>query len=941
MNILFLRGFNNYFNRIVKKYSTLTDYQNNSTAYVNCASVNFNPNDGVVTELIVGNENQKENSLPLDWENIGTPDYCVCYETSGTPAVNTIISRWFILESERTRSGQYRLALKRDVVAEHFNEIMNAPCFVEKGIVNDKENPLLYNNESMTYNQIKKDEVSLKDNSKSGWIVGYYAKNYTIPVGGVSITAEVLNSDGEPADYYDEEDLPFSVDPDQNTIFNVYYSNKFSLVCPITYFHNAGWGQSKLNQGFKVYNYNNETGFYQSSLGSDVINETNAYVRQDAFNTIDPVSKIQEWGADKFDSIAGGAISTYNINNHFNISPVMDQTKINIIGRKYFYDESAWPTAPERQASMTNITNLNPSIASTETIRTKINSYMTSNNDVIISATDIASFYNNKYVKINGKYYRMSISATGKRYDVYYGSNTNVPSYAASNNSQIFTHYTSDISSSLNTMLTSMNSDNILISTTNNSGTAAIATSQIYTVVLSLISSKTLNLTITQNRQETADSSCNLFAIPYGYMQITKGDGSEGQTFTTTAEEGLSLARAIAKEMGDTICYDLQLLPYAPSQLIRDNCPTDWVGPAPTNQKYYLDLSDFETSTYNVATKTFAGTTTNCTVVFFPSSCKGTFDIDITYPLNSNASNMSALDFKVLNETTICRLASPNYNGLFEFSLAKNGGNILNINVDYTYKPYLPYIHINPDFKFLYGQDWDDSRGLICNGDFSLSFINDYWETYQNNNKNYQSIFNRQIANMDVNNQIAKEKLDWQTFAGYFGGGITGAIGGGIAGAKAGGGYGALAGAIGGAYMGTVGSIIGGEMDKEWLEREQKEAKRYAIDMYGYQLGNIKAMPYSLSRSESLNNNNKIFPFIEFYDCTEKEKELLVEKIKYNGMTIMSIGKLSDYSITPDFKYAYLQGEIIRLENLSDDFHIADAIYQEVKKGFYVPSGGL
>lgn len=60
MNILFLKGFNNYFNRIVKKYSTLNDYQNNSSSFLNYTSINFNPNDGVATELIVGSPSQQE-----------------------------------------------------------------------------------------------------------------------------------------------------------------------------------------------------------------------------------------------------------------------------------------------------------------------------------------------------------------------------------------------------------------------------------------------------------------------------------------------------------------------------------------------------------------------------------------------------------------------------------------------------------------------------------------------------------------------------------------------------------------------------------------------------------------------------------------------------------------------------------------------------------------
>ena len=51
MKILLLRGFNNYFNRIVKKYSTLDDYKENSDSYVEFTDINFNPNDGVGPQL--------------------------------------------------------------------------------------------------------------------------------------------------------------------------------------------------------------------------------------------------------------------------------------------------------------------------------------------------------------------------------------------------------------------------------------------------------------------------------------------------------------------------------------------------------------------------------------------------------------------------------------------------------------------------------------------------------------------------------------------------------------------------------------------------------------------------------------------------------------------------------------------------------------------------
>ena len=163
MNILLLRGFNNYFNRIVKKYTTLADYKSNSASYLDFSGINFNPNDGVVTELVIGSSNQLENNAALSWDTLGTPDYLVCYELSNNTI--TIKSRWFVLESERTRDGQYRIALKRDVIADHFNEVLSAPCFVEKGIIDNTSNPLLFNTESGNYNQIKQNETLLKDST--------------------------------------------------------------------------------------------------------------------------------------------------------------------------------------------------------------------------------------------------------------------------------------------------------------------------------------------------------------------------------------------------------------------------------------------------------------------------------------------------------------------------------------------------------------------------------------------------------------------------------------------------------------------------------------------------------------------------------------------------------------------------------------------------------
>ena len=142
---------------------------------------------------------------------------------------------------------------------------------------------------------------------------------------------------------------------------------------------------------------------------------------------------------------------------------------------------------------------------------------------------------------------------------------------------------------------------------------------------------------------------------------------------------------------------------------------------------------------------------------------------------------------------------------------------------------------------------------------------------------------------------------------------------------------GAIAGAVLGGAGGTAAGIIGYEKDREWLERQQAEARDFAVDKFNYQLGNIQALPQSITKSSPLSFNNKVWPILEHFSCTDREKELLENKIKYDGMTIMAIGQLNDYSVDG----GYLKGKMIRLTDLIDDSHIAQAIYEEVDKGFY------
>ena len=287
-----------------------------------------------------------------------------------------------------------------------------------------------------------------------------------------------------------------------------------------------------------------------------------------------------------------------------------------------------------------------------------------------------------------------------------------------------------------------------------------------------------------------------------------------------------------------------------------------------------------------------------------------------------------ALTRKLANECDVLRLVSQNYSAIFEFSAAKSGG-VDGFLADCTYKPWAPYIHILPKLKGLYGDNFvsiDDARGLICGGDMSLPQLSNAWANYQLQNKTYQEMFDRQIKNMDVQNDVNRQGALAQAIVAP----INGAAYGAAIGAKLGGGSGI--GTAVGATLGTIGGGVTAGIDYANTIRMMEENRSYAIDMYGYNLQNIQAVPTSLTKTSALTYNTRVWPFIEYYTCTIKERDALSDKIKYNGMTIMKIGTLNEYSLGEGNFY---KGQLIRL-NLKVDSHMAYEIYNELNKGVYL-----
>lgn len=410
-----------------------------------------------------------------------------------------------------------------------------------------------------------------------------------------------------------------------------------------------------------------------------------------------------------------------------------------------------------------------------------------------------------------------------------------------------------------------------------------------YRLVLEEIANDTVSVTFTADRRVLNDAPYTMFAIPYHNIRYNIA----GVAHRSEPSSALAIAKQISMDlMSSGALYDLQLLPYCPRQDLIKSAFIDLRSTVAEEHKDYEIITDADTND-----KSF---------VLFCKESSFSFDIN---------NSIEITEKKVQNQTDSWRLCSPNYNGIFEFNAAKNNG-VDYFNVDCTYRPYNPYIHINPNFKELYGNDFDDARGLICGGDFSMPASTDKWLEYEAQNKNYQNSFDRSIQHMEVEQKYQRVNQ------------IAGAIGGAAIGSIAGAAYG-----VPGAIAGGALSAAGGVADIIMGEQLRSEQIRYAKDQFAFNLENIKALPNSLAKVSAFNKNNKLFPFLEYYSCTDIEKEAFRNVLKYDGMTVNRIGRIIDYLRENELQY--IRARLIRCEDLHDDQHIVDVIANEMQKGAY------
>lgn len=442
--------------------------------------------------------------------------------------------------------------------------------------------------------------------------------------------------------------------------------------------------------------------------------------------------------------------------------------------------------------------------------------------------------------------------------------------------------------------------DNVLVNKNNNN--SYIVTLKYYEVGYKLVeSTQTIKTTMPGEDKiiQLRKDPYAMFCIPYGEVKLRK----DGVDQLTTVKDAALIATGISTTSGKDTILDVQLLPYCP---IRDIVVDDEEGVVDySSLTRTAQVQDIKNEADAVISKMFW-----CTDNSF------TFQIPLHIEVD---------DYKIENETTTYRLCSPNYNGLFEFNLAKNGG-LDWIEVNCSYKPQTPYIQLNPNFKKLYGQnateglsagDYNDQRGLICGGDFSLPNVSDAWADYQMNNKNYQNIFDREVQSMEISNRYQRVS-DWMN--------LTSGT------AKAGMAIGSLSNPVTGGISAGINALTGvaSNIMSDKLRDEQLNLKK---DLFNYNLQNIQALPQSVSKTAAFNINSKYVPFLEKYTCTEEEKNALRDKLRWQGMTVMRTGQIQDYVWADD---TYIEAMPLRLTGLGEDTHTAQAIAQELNMGTYI-----
>lgn len=825
MNIL-ICNYNNYFNRKLKIENSILLYQDYATKQL--TNINFENGDGVNTSLVV-------NCTDLELSN-----YLVCYNN------NAIVSRWFILETDKIRLNQYKLTLKRDVLADFWNEINKSPVYIEKATLKAND-PLILNSEGMTFNQIKTSETLLKNEGEFPWLAIYFS--HKLPTDGlttetfknkalndVSYKTQVISPFTNRVDFSVDNynDAPY-VEQDGELYFN--YNLDYEVIIP-SMVSTADDNQEQRNVSFDYNMPNNYSEFSILQLATEQ-QDYDMTIYQYENPNVDIMGLLSELD---YNSIIGSANSLITAGDYNTAEAVAELLNLN--GQIFRYGTNYYKYVVTQEDD-TKILPIESGSSLNVLIDTAIKNKL---GDIVGTNLQNKAFDSqlsqNEYIKATGKFIKLTIKNVTSDYN---------------------------LTNSYHIPLTPTALD--LETPFYNKGT-----SEAYDILL---------IPYTDLKWK-AGTDINTIEHDQAYVFKTNPLTDMG----LSKEARMRIATAF---MNSNAIYDVQLIPYAPFDYYVLN-----------NKIVVNDSLDLQPIYYGTNKQTPA----DFGVYLRSIDYQKAFNINIGY---SNR--------KISNECDVWRLCSPNYSSVFEFkathfTLNNDNNPITTFNVDIVLKPYQPYIHVYPNFDGLYGNNFNDARGLICEGDFSLNRLSDAYINYALQNKNYDAQFQRSIQNMS-------KTFAMNTAQSVINAGAKTAVQG-MAGGKMFGPLGAVGGTLAG--IADTGASLGFGI------AQYKEAKDLAKDNFNYNLQNIQAMPTTLTKVTAFNQNNKIFPFIEYYTCTYEEKQALEYKLQYDGMTVNRIGYIRDYF---NGKEQFIKGQLIRLEGNNDN-NITNEIYNMLERGVYI-----
>ena len=832
--LFYLQGFNNCFNRQVKKPGATKVEDYTDWVIKTAGPCSFNTNDSITTSITANLADTLE------------PDYVLVSEDN----IN-VSSRWFVIEKKRNLSGQYEVSLKRDLFADFWDDISGSPCYIEKATLSI-DNPLIYNSENQSFNKIKTSETLLMDSTKTPWLCIYFNRNNTE---GQAQEAKQVRTK---ADLIDNTDLTFDLETAQGLVGQeLWGSFPESPILTVE----ATWN-TELNEGDR-----------------------------------DP-----SWYASKLYTFVGGNCSTQGSYE------------------EQHFGHTTWTVNPDKITDIEDLQEAAQNFLSAEEItresaveyiRTRVEDSSNIINDLrdigtkTVRDPESGTLYTIKFTR----QYKTRAFRVNKSSSLYSELEPYFYSWASLQGPGI--DYGTPEASDFPFFYKDTYADS-----GNYKSNFTISGTFEYLKVESVevVNGYPINCTVSasNNRTKLTDAPWDMLAIPYfGEFWIKTGPNFRIGTYPNVAR---AIGQAIAEGLGSWV-KDIQLLPFCPCMEYVSNGVLDITG-LTSGVNYvpiYSEDPDETDALINVGVwcnqSSFRANIKN----FTPITC-----------------SQDSVEFKIENECDSYRLCSPNYSGAFEFSATKNGG-IQGFEVNCTYKPLQPYVHINPVFGGLYGEDFNDNRGLVCSGDWSMPYATSAWEEYKIQNKAYEEAHMRDIQNMETTHNIQREQQKTQAWISGITGTASGATSGGLIG-SAGGPIGTAIGAAIGGTIAAGANAYGAIKDLEYSDRLYAESRSYAEDKWNLSLENIKALPNTVSNIGAFDVNFKYFPFLEYYTCTDVEKEALRKRLKYSGFTVNVIGTLGELPTGLD---TFVQGQLIRYIG-DGDYHLTASIADELHKGVYI-----